>query len=65
MCTTKYLRSNEKMIMQNKFRFSIGYLFNAPELEGTRFPFFLLVISKLRIKKQEFCIYKSAALALY
>ena len=51
MCTTKYLRSKWKMIMQNKFRFSIGYLFDAPELEETRFPFFLLVISKLRIKK--------------
>ena len=41
-----------KLTMQNKFRFSIGYLFYAPELEEPCFPFFLLVISELILQKK-------------
>jgi len=42
-----------KLTMQNKFRFSIGYLFYAPELEEPCFPFFLLVISELILQKKK------------
>jgi len=41
-----------KLTIQNKFRFSIGYLFDAPESEEPCFPFFLLVISKLILQKR-------------
>ena len=41
-----------KLTMQNKFRFSIGCLFDAPELEEPCFPFFLLVISELILQKR-------------
>jgi hypothetical protein len=39
------------MTINAKFRFSISYLFDAPELEKPPLPFLLLVFSKVRLKK--------------
>ena len=48
-----------KLTMQNKFRFSIGYLFYAPELEEPCFLFFPTCNLQAYTKKEESLVLRS------